>query len=158
MAKEVPVPKVATLLGVRPQQIYGLIRQGRLEATKPVDSRSKCVDPDIARQMLEDAKSRPKNQGGRHLNWAALTDFIKKSKAKEVRLEVSKMRKLVEAPKAKLEMLHYWDPYRAAFNGQGPGLKAIRAAGFEIRSIRFAHSEFINMMGASVITVRRNES
>jgi len=158
MAERIPVPEVAKQLRIRPQLLYNLIRLGRLEATKPNGSRSKCVDPELAKQVIETEKNRPKNQGGRHLNWAALTEQLQKSKAKEVRLEVSKMRVLVEAPEAKLEMLHYWDPYRAKFNGQGPGLKAMRVAGFELGSIRFAYSEFIGMMGASVITVRRNES
>lgn len=156
MAERQPVSEVATDLGVRPQQLYNLIRNGKLEAVKPKGARSQCVDPDLAKQVVEAEKSRPKSKGGRHLNWDALTDHLKKSKAKEVRLEVDKVRDMVEAPAAKLEMLHYWDPYRATFNGQGPGLKAIRAAGFEIGSIRFAYSDVINMMGASVITVRRN--
>lgn len=154
MAEKIPVPKAASQLEVRPQLLYNLIRQGRLEATKPNGSRSKHVDPELAKQVMDAEKNRSKKQGGRHLNWAALTALLEKSKAKEVRLEVSKMRVLVEAPQAKLEMLHYWDPYRA-LSHQGPGLKAIRAAGFELGSIRFAHSEFIGMMGASVITVRR---
>ncbi len=158
MAERKPVSKVAEELGVRPQQLYNLIRQGKLEAVKPNGSRSQCVDPDLARQVVEDEKSRPKSKGGRHLNWAALTTHLQKSTAKEVRLEVAKVRTMVEAPAAKLEMLHYWDPYRATFDGQGPGLKAIRAAGFEIGSIRFAYSDVIDMMGVSVITVRRNDS
>ena len=157
MAKRIPVAEAATQLKIRAQLLYNLIRENKLEATKPPGSRSKCVDPDLAKQVIEAEKNRPKNQGGRHLNWKALTQMLEKSTAKEVRLEVSKLRVLVEAPKAKLEMLHYWDPYRALTH-QGPGLKAIRAAGFEIGSIRFAYSEFIGMMGASVITVRRNES
>jgi excisionase family DNA binding protein len=156
MAKRIPVAEAATQLGVRAQLLYDLIRKNKLEATKPAGSRSKCVDPDLAKQVIEAEKNRPKNQGGRHLNWAALTSLLEKSKAKEVHLEVSKMRVLVEAPKAKLEMLHYWDPYRA-LSHQGPGLKAIRAAGFELESIHFTYSEFIGMMGADVITVRRNE-
>lgn len=157
MAERIPVAKAAELLKVRPQQLYNLIQKGKLEAVKPAGAKSKHVDLELARQVLEAEKNRPKSKGGRHLNWTALTDHLKKSKAKEVRLEVNKIRKLVEAPKAKMEMLHYWDPYRAVFNGQAPGLKAIRAAGFEIGNIRFAHSEFIDMVGASVITVRRNE-
>lgn len=157
MAERIPVAEAATKLGVLPQLLYNLIRVNKLEATKPAGSRSKCVDPDLAKQVIEAEKNRPKNQGGRHLDWAALTELLEKSKAKEVRLEVSKMRVLVKAPLAKLEMLHYWDPYRA-LSHQGPGLKAIRAAGFELGNIRFAYSEFIGMMGASVITVRRNES
>lgn len=157
MAKEVPVPNAAITLNVRPQQIYNLIRKGTLEAIKPAGSRSKCVDLELTRQKLEEEKNRPKNQGGRHLNWDALTAFLKKAKTEEVRLSVSKLREMVQAPEAKLEMLHYWDPYRITIN-QGPGLKAIRAAGFDISSIRFAHSDFIDMIGASIITVRRNES
>lgn len=154
MAERIPVPEVASQLGVRPQRLYNLIRNGKLEATKPADSRSKCVDPELAKQVLEAEDRRPKNKGGRHVNWEALTDYLKKSKAKEVRLEVNKLREMVEASKAKLEMLHYWDPYRVTIN-QGPGLSAIRAAGFDIGNIRFEYSEFIGMMGASVITVRR---
>lgn len=157
MAERQPVSKVAKDLGVRPQQIYNLIRAGKLESEKPAGSRSQCVDPELTAQVIETEKSRPKSKGGRHLNWNALTEHLNKSTAKEVRLEVNKVRDMVEAPAAKLEMLHYWDPYRATFDGQGPGLKAIRAAGFEIHSIRFAHSDVIKMMGASVITVRRIE-
>lgn len=152
-----PVSEVAKGLGVRPQHLYNLISNGKLEAVKPANARSKCVDPDLAKQVVEAEKSRPKSKGGRHLNWSALTEYLQKSKAKEVRLEIPKVRDMVEAPAAKLEMLHYWDPYRATFDGQGPGLKAIRAAGFEIASIRFAYSDVIEMIGASVITVRRIE-
>lgn len=157
MADRIPVAKAAEQLGVRPQLLYNLVSQGKLEAVKPAGAKAKHVDPDLAKQVIEAEKNRPKKKGGRHLSWKALTEYLEKSKANEVRLEVDKIRELVEAPKAKMEMLHYWDPYRASFNGQAPGLKAIRAAGFEIGSIRFAHSEFINMVGASVITVRRND-
>lgn len=149
------VKEVAEQLNVRPQLIYKLIREGDLEAWKPADSRSKCVRIKDAREALEKEKDKSKSKGGRHLNWKALTAHLQKAKAKEVRLDVTKLREMVEAPKAKLEMLHYWDPYRANFNGQGPGLKAIRAAGFEIKSIRFEYSEFISMMGAAIITVKR---
>lgn len=157
MAELKSVPEVAKALGVRPQLLYNFIRQGKLEATKPAGSRSKCVDPALTEKIIEEEKSRPKNKGGRHLDWNALTEYLKQSSTKEVRLAIPKIRELVKAPEAKLEMLHYWDPYRATFDGQGPGLKAIRAAGFEIGSIRFAYSDVIDMMGASVITVRRND-
>ncbi len=156
MANRMPVPEVAKLLRVRPQLLYNLIRRGKLEATKPDGSRSKCVNLEEAKKVLEEEDSKPKSKGGRHLNWKALTEYLKKSKANEVRLDVNKIREMVEAPKAKMEMLHYWDPYRVTI-GQGPGLSAIRAAGFEIDDISFAYSEFIDMMGASIITVRRIE-
>jgi len=149
------VKEVATELRVRPQLIYKLIRNADLEAWKPADSRSKRVDLEDTRQALEKEKTKSKSKGGRSLNWKALTEYLQQSKAKEVRLDVKKLREMVEAPKAKLEMLHYWDPYRANFDGQGPGLKAVRAAGFEIDDISFAYSEFIDMMGASIITVKR---
>lgn len=158
MADRISIADAAKQLGVRPQQLYNLASKGKLEAVKPAGAKSKYVDLELARQVLEAERNRPKSKGGRHLNWNALTDHLQKSKAKEVRLEVDKIRELVEAPNAKMEMLHYWDPYRASFNGQAPGLKAIRAAGFEIGSIRFAYSEFIDMIGAALITVRRNES
>lgn len=157
MAKKQPVSIVAKELGVRPQQLYNLIRNGKLEAVKPEGARSQCIDFDLTKQVIEEEERRPKSKGGRHLNWNVLTEHLKKSTAREVRLEVDKIRDMVDAPTAKLEMLHYWDPYRATFDGQGPGLKAIRAAGFEIGSIRFAYSKVIDMMGASVITVRRTD-
>jgi len=153
--KNQPVAKVAADLGVKPQLLYRLIGLGLLSSPGKV-GRSKAVDPKEAAKAIKEYR-KTANSGRRHVNWTALTDYLKESATKEVRLEVERLREITEAPHAKFEMLHYWDPYRLT-KGHGPGLKAIRDADFEIASIEFAHSKFIGYIGASIIVVRRDEN
>ncbi len=156
MAKKdlVPVSTVAETLGVRPQTVYNWIRKGLLKATKV--GRSKCIDPAEAKRVHEAEANKPKGQGGKRSNWTALTEKLKASKKDQVVLSVNRIREIIESPNAKLENLHYWDPYRAAqARGQGPGLLAVRAAGFELEAITFAPAENINMLGVATITFRR---
>ncbi|MFQ5759204.1 MAG: helix-turn-helix domain-containing protein [Candidatus Bathyarchaeia archaeon] len=151
---QVTVAKAATDLNIRPQKIYKWIREGKIEGKKV--NKKTCVDPDAVKAVLEEELKHPQAaKGGRHLNWQALIDFLKETGP--CQLEVAKIREIVEAPKAKLEMLHYWDPYRAQakFGNQGPGLKAIRAAGLELARIEFDYVDGFDLLGAVSIEVRK---
>lgn len=151
-----PVGDVAAILGVRPQLLYNLIRKDKL-TTPGKRGRSKVVDIDEARIAVETEAARVKSPGGRNINWAALTNHLKAGNKDKAIMKIGTIRKIVETETAKLEMLHYWDPYRAAGN-QGNGLKAIRAAGYELISIKFDYSEFIDMLGVAVVNVIKKET
>ena len=150
----VPVSQAAETLGVRPQTVYNWIRKDLLKATKI--GRSKCVDPAEAERVHAAEANKPKGQGGKRSNWEALTEKLKASEEDQVTMEVDHIRQIIQSPNAKLENVHYWDPYRAAQDrGQGPGLLAVRAAGFELEAITFAPADNINMLGVATITFRR---
>jgi len=153
----VPVAKVASDLRIRPQTIYSWLSKGLLQGEKI--GRSQHVDPAEAKKVLESESSKPKTQGGHRINWNALTDYLKEREENEVVLNVIEVKETIESPKTRTEMLHHWDPYRATVRGQnqGSGLRAIRAAGFDIIRIDFAYSKVINLVGVATITVRRSE-
>jgi len=150
---QVTVAKAAKDLNVRPQKIYKWIKEGKLTGKKV--GKKTNVDLDTVKKVLEEELKNPQTKGGRHLNWQALTDFLKEKGP--CQLKIDKIRELVEAPKAKLEMLHYWDPYRAQpkFGNQGPGLKAIRAAGLELARIDFDNVADFDLLGVVSIEVRK---
>jgi len=159
---QVTIAEAAKNLNVRPQKIYKWIRGGKLTGKKV--GKKTCVDLDTATKVLEEELKHPQTKGGRHLNWQALTDFLENKSSSEgedwdnkIHLEIDSIRKMVEAPKAKLGMLHYWDPYRAQakFGNQGPGLKAIRAAGFELARIDLDNVPGFDLLGAVNIVVRK---
>jgi excisionase family DNA binding protein len=151
---QVPIAKVAENLNIRPQRIYKWIRDGKLTSTKV--KKKTCVDPDEVQKVLEEWQKNPEaTKGGRHSNWQALTDFLKETGP--CQLEIAKIREIIEAPKAKLEMIHYWDPYRAQekFASQGPGLRSIRAAGLELARIDFDNVVGFDLLGVVSIEVRK---
>ena len=149
---QVTVAKAASELSIRAQKIYKWIRDGKLIGEK-VDKKT-CVDLDAVRKVLEEEIKDPPIMKSR-VNWKALIAFLKETGP--VQLEIDKIREIVEAPKAKLEMLHYWDPYRAQekFGSQGPGLKAIRAAGLELARIDFGDVADFDLLGVVGIEVRK---
>jgi len=150
----IKVADAAGRLGIRPQVVYKWVRQGKLKAKK-VDKKT-CVGLEEARQVHKKESENP-SKGGRHLNWQALTDFLEASKSDKVLMEIDDIKEMIEAPKAKLALLHYWDPYRAQakFGGQAPGLKAIRAADYELLTHHFDYVESVGLVGVVSIEVRK---
>lgn len=149
---QVTVAKAASELNVRPQKVYRWVREGRLTGEKI--KKKTCVDLDAVRKVLEEERKNPPI-AKRRVNWQALTDLLKEKGP--CQLEIDIIREIVEAPTARLEMLHYWDPYRAQekFGNQGPGLKAIRAAGLELARIAFNDVDGFDLLGVVSIEVRK---
>jgi len=148
------VSDVAKQLGANHAVLYKLIREGKLKSVKV--ERGLHVSIEEARKALEIETSRPKKKGGRIRNWEAFSKFLKASGQEALTIEVGAIRELIESEDAKLEMLHYWDPYRAS-RGQAPGLRAIQAAGYELCRIDLDYCEDIELFGAIAITVKRKK-
>jgi len=146
------VSDVAKQLGANHAVLYKLIREGKLKSVKV--ERGLQVNVEEARKALEMESSRPRKKGGRIRNWEAFSKFLKASGQEALTIEVGAIRELIESEDAKLEMLHYWDPYRAS-KGQAPGLRAIQAAGYELRRIDLDYCDNIELFGVVAVTVKR---
>lgn len=149
---QVTVAKAASELNIRPQKIYRWVREDKLTGEKI--KKKTCVDLDAVRKVLEEERKNPPI-AKRRVNWQALTDLLREKGP--CQLEIDTIREIVEAPTARLEMLHYWDPYRAQdkFTSQGPGLRAIRAAGLELARITFNDVDGFDLLGVVSIEVRK---
>ncbi len=146
------VSDIAKQLGVSHAVLYKLIKQGKLTGTKA--GRGIHVNVEDAKRVLESEKSQPRKKRGRERNWDAFSQFLRDSREKTLTIEMGTIWELIGSEDAKLEMLHYWDPYRAE-RGQGPGLRAIRAGGYELCRIYLTFCESIGLLGVAAITVRK---
>lgn len=148
------VSDVAKQLGVSHAVLYKLIKQGKLTGTKV--GRGLHVNVEDARIALESERAMPGKKRGRERNWKAFSQFLRDSGKEALTVDVSEIRKTIGSEDAKLEMLHYWDPYRAE-KGQAPGIRAIRAGGYELCRIELEFCESIGLLGAAAITVRKEK-
>ena len=146
------VSDVAKQLGVSHAVLYKLIKQGKLTGTKV--GRGLSVNVEDAKMALESEKSQPRKKRGRERNWDAFSQFLRDYREKTFTIEIWKIRELIGSEEAKLEMLHYWDPYRAE-RGQAPGIRAIRAGGYELCRIELEFCESIGLLGAAAVTVKK---
>lgn len=142
-----PVRDVAEVLKIRPQLIYHWLREGKLKGEKI--GKSQCVDPDEAKSVLEKEKSLIKDCKKPKGDWRKLTEYLKVSSEDETELKVEQIREIIGSQKARPQLLHFWDPYRAD-RDQGSGLRAVRAAGYHMTQIIFEEEE------VSIIKVKRN--
>ncbi len=149
------VADVAKLLGTNHAVLYKLIRTGKLDSTKV--GRGLHVNVEEARKALEVENSRPREKGGRKRDWEAFIRFLRDSGKETLTIETKTIREIIGSGNAKLEMLHYWDPYRAE-RGQAPGLRAIHAARYEIARIDMDYCEDIELFGAVAVTVKRSNN
>ncbi len=149
------VSDVAKLLGTNHAMLYRLIRNGKLDSTKV--GRGLHVNVEEARKAMEVENSRPREKGGRKRDWEAFSGFLRDSGKEALTIEMKAIREIIGSADARLGMLHYWDPYRAS-RGQGPGLRAIHAAGYEIARIDMDYCQDIELFGAIAITVRRSSN
>lgn len=146
------VSDIAKQLGISHAVLYKLIKQGKLTGVKV--SRGLHVNIEDARVALEAERATPRKKGGRERNWGAFSQFLKDSNEGMLTIELGAIRELIGSEDAKLEMLHYWDPYRAE-RGQAPGIRAIRDGGYELCSIGLEFCESIGLVGAIAVTVRK---
>jgi len=146
------VSHIAKQLGVSHAVLYKLIKQGKLTGTKV--GRGLHVNIEDAKGVLEFERAMPRKKRGRERNWDAFSQFLRDSREKTLTIEMGKIRESIGSEDAKLEMLHYWDPYRAE-RGQAPGIRAIRAGGYELCRIELTFCESIGLLGAAAITVRK---
>ncbi len=148
------VSDIAKQLGVSHAVLYKLIKQGKLTGTKA--GRGLHVNIEDAKGAIESERAMPRKKRGRERDWDAFSQFLRDSGEETITVEIGTIRELIGSADAILEMLHYWDPYRAE-RGQAPGLRSIHAGGYELCRIEFTFCESIGLVGASAITIRKVE-